>query len=147
MRTIRIYKTRRYTIVGLDQFPPASDPALRKERVRELARLCGVKPGTRIELKKLPSSYSRGGDAEWLGGLKARIRMKRFSYGDLAHELRHIAQAQQFKRKWEWNAEYDALSTSRPKFSSENSTYWSNPYEIDAREYELLADAIRAWTP
>ena len=147
MRTIRIYKSRRYTIVGLDRFPPTVDPGLREERVRELARRVGVKPGTRIELVKLPSSYSRGADAEWLGGLKSRIRLKRFSYNDLAHELRHIAQAQQFKHKWEWDADYASCSSSRPQLSNENSTYYRNPYEIDCREQEALGDEIRHWTP
>ena len=76
MRAIKIYRSRRYTIVGLDEFKPGKDPALRVERVKELARRCGVQPGTTIIFKKLGSGYTRYGDAERLSQRRGRIRLR-----------------------------------------------------------------------
>lgn len=145
MRAIKVYRSRRYTIVGLDEFKPGKDPALRKERVKELARRCGVRPGTRIELVKLGSGYSRFGDANRVGKLRAIIRLRRFDYDALAHELRHIAQGQQFASKAEWMEDYGSFSSTNARFDSK--AYAENIYEIDAREHEALGDEIREWTP
>lgn len=143
MRTIKIYKSRRYTVIGLDQFGEV--PPLRAERVKELARRCGVKPGTRIEFVKLASSYTREADANRLTLKRARIRMQHFSYTTLAHELRHIAQGQQFEHRNDWHDEYGAFSSTRAKFGSK--AYVNNPYEIDAREHEHLGEEIKEWQP
>lgn len=143
MRAIKVYKSRRYTIAMLDVFGPI--PEGRVERVKELARRVGVKPGTRIEFEKLPSSYTREADANRLTLKRARIRMQHFSYTTLAHELRHIAQGQQFEHRNDWMDEYGTFSSARAHFGSK--AYRNNPYEVDARAHEPLGLEIGAWLP